>query len=338
MADKFKVVSLGKFGGGPLTAEKKELGSLSVEVELVAARCTTEDELIAAAGDADAILGGSRFFTRRVMEALPKCQIIATYSVGYDTIDIQAATDNNIIVVNNPAVCWCVEEVSNHALALLLATAKKLTIQNNLAKQGRWSEIRQILPPMAPIHGQTLGLIGCGNIGRMTARKAQCFGLTILGYDPYVDKSLAEESGINLVSSLSQLLNESDFVSVHAFLNEETHHLIGEVEFGQMKPTAFFINTARGPIVDEVALIKALHEKKIAGAGLDVFEKEPIAPDNPLLKMDNVVVLAHSASYSDTAIEVNSINPSQEVARVLSGKWPNNPVDGTVKPKTNLAK
>ncbi|MFC1954656.1 C-terminal binding protein [Chloroflexota bacterium] len=335
MAAKYKVVSLGKFGGGPMTNEEKELGSLDTEI-ILAPKCTTEDELIAATKDADAILGGSPFFTQRVMEALPKCIVIATYSVGYNTIDIAAATENNILVVNNPAYCWCVEEVSNHALTLLLASAKKLTIQNDLTKQGRWADAKQTLPPMAPIHGQTLGIVGCGDIGRMTARKAHCFGLRLLGYDPYVDRSLAEESGITLVSSLPKLLNESDFISIHTFLNEETWHLIGEEEFNQMKPTAYFINTARGPNVDEGALIKALQEKKIAGAGLDVFETEPIDPNNPLLKMDNVIVVPHSASYSDTAVEVNSINPAQEVARVLCGKWPNNPVNETVKPKIHL--
>ena len=337
MADKFKVISLGRMSGGPVTAEQKELDSLNAEVELVTATCTSEDELIAAAKDADAILGGSRFFTRRVMEALPKCRVIATYSVGFDAIDIDAATDNSIIVVNNPAVYWCAEEVSNHALALLLVCAKKMTIQNDLTKQGHWADARRTLPPMPSIRGQTLGLVGCGNIGRMTARKGQCFGLMILGYDPYVEISPVEESGITLMTSLPELLNQSDFVSVHTPLNEETRHMIGEAEFKQMKPSAYFINTARGPVVDEPALIEALQEKRIAGAGLDVFEMEPIAPDNLLLKMDNVVVVPHSASYSDAAIAEQPVNPAQEVARVLSGKWPNNPVNATVKPKVNLA-
>lgn len=337
MADKFKVISLGRMSGGPVTAEQKELDSLNAEVELVTATCTSENELIAAAKDADAILGGSRFFSRRVMESLPKCRVIATYSVGFDAIDIDAATDNNIIVVNNPAVYWCAEEVSNHALALLLICAKKMTIQNDLTKQGHWADARRTLLPMSSIRGQTVGLVGCGNIGRMTARKGQCFGLRILGYDPYVEKSLAGESGITLMTSLPELLNQSDFVSVHTPLNEETRHMIGEAEFKQMKPSAYFINTARGPVVDELALIEALQEKRIAGAGLDVFEMEPIAPDNPLLKMDNVVVVPHSASYSDAAIAEQPVNPAQEVARVLSGKWPNNPVNATVKPKANLA-
>ena len=310
MENKFKVVGLGKLSGGSTAAESRELAKLNAEVELVEARCTTEDELIAVAKDADAILGGGRLFTRRVMEALPKCKVIATYSVGYDTIDVEAATDNGIIVVNNPSSNWCAEEVSNHAIALLLVCAKKLALLNDWTKQGRWHETRRVLSPMVPIHGQTLGLIGCGDVGRMTTRKAQCFGLRTLGYDPYVDKSLASDCGMVLVS-LPELLKESDFVSVHTLLNDETRHLTGEVEFKKMKPTAYFINTARGAVVDESALIKALQEKWIAGAGLDVFEKEPIDPDNPLLKMDNVVVIPHTASYSDAALEQQAINPAQ---------------------------
>ena len=338
MAAKFKVVSLGKLGNPSLAPEEKELAGVKGGVEVIAARPTSEDEMISVAKDVDAILGAGRFLTPRVMAALPRLRIIATYSVGYDTLDIDAATANQIIIVNNPAVEWCLEEVANHAVALLLASAKKLVLLNNLVKQGRWSDTRQAMAPMAPVHGQTLGIVGCGNIGRSMAAKAKCFGLKVLGYDPYVDKALVKKSGLTLMSSLPGLLKESDFVSVHAFLNEETRHMIGENEFRQMKPTAYLINTARGPIVDEAALIKALQKKLIAGAGLDVFEKEPLAPDNPLLKMDNVVVLPHSASYSDAALEMHPINPAQEVARVLKGQWPNNVVNKGVEPKVNLVK
>ena len=335
---KYKVISLGKLGNPSLAPEEKELAGVKGGVEVVAARPTSENEMISAAKDADAVLGAGRFLTPRVMAALPKLRMIATYSVGYDTLDIDAATANHIIIVNNPALAWCLEEVSNQAFALLLACAKKLTILNNLVKEGRWNDTRQVMAPMASVHGQTLGIIGCGNIGRMVAEKARCFGLKLIGYDPYVDKALAKKSGITLTSSLPRLLKESDFVSIHAFLNEETRHMLGEDEFMQMKATAYLINTARGPIVDEAALIKALREKRIAGAGLDVFEKEPIAPDNPLIKMDNVVVFPHSASYSDAALEAHPINPSQEVARVLSGHWPHNVVNQGVKPKFNLTK
>ena len=336
MEKQFKVVRVDGIGSSAImVVETEELAK--VNAELVGAFCTTEDEIIEAAKDADAILAYEAHMTRRVMETLPKCKVIVNYGVGYDMVDIGAATDNNILVVNTPAPDWCVEEVSNHAITLLLACAKKLVFLNNRTKHGRWTEWGRTLAPMVSIHGQTLGVIGCGSTGRMTARKAQCFSLRVLGYDPYVDKSLAKEYGITLVS-LPELLKKSDFVSVHTFLSEETRHLIGEKEFKQMKPTAYFINTARGAIVDEPALIKALQEKWIAGAGLDVFEKEPVDSDNPLLKMDDVVVTPHCASYSDVAFKWLPTIVGQEAAKVLSGRWPKNVVNKSVKPKVNLVK
>jgi len=336
MEKQFKVVRADRMGNRAVMVEEAE-ELAKVNAELVGADCVTEDEIIEAAKDADAILTGGAQMTRRVLESLPKCKVIVRYGVGYDTIDVDAATDNGVIVVNNPAFQWCIEEVSNQAITLLLACAKKLAFLNDGTKQGRWAECKRAQAPMVSIHGQTLGLIGCGNIGRMTGRKAQCFSLKLLGYDPYLDKSLAKKDGITLVS-LPELLKESDFVSIHTFLNEETRHLMGEKEFKQMKPTAYIINTARGPVIDEPALIKALQEKWIAGAGLDVFEKEPVDPDNPLLKMDNVVVTPHSASYSDVAFKLNRVIVGQEAARVLSGRWPKNAVNKSVKPKINLIK
>ncbi len=331
MERQFKVVHVG--ADCPLsTKETEQLAKVNAEILEVA--CTTEDEVIEAAKGADVILGGAQI-TRRVMESLPKCKLIIGYGVGYDTLDLDAATDNSIIVVNNPSPQWCVEEVSNHAIALLLACAKKLVFQNNCVKQGRWAEGRQDRRPIPPIYGQTLGLIGCGNLGRMTAKKAQCFGLRVLGYDPYLDESLAKEYGITLVS-LPELLKESDFISVHILLNKETWHLVGEKEFKQMKSTAYFINTSRGRVVDEAALIKALQEKWIAGAGLDVFEKEPVDSGNPLLKMDNVVVTPHSASHSTVSLKQIGINVVQEAVKFFNGQWPKNVVNKTVEPKVTL--
>ena len=330
----FKVVRVDRMDDrSPMVEEAEELAKLNVE--LVDADCATEDEIIETAKDADAILVVAAQITRRVMEALTKCKVIVRYGIGYDTVDVAAATDNGILVVNIPDFCF--EEVSNHAITLLLVCAKKLVFLNDGVKQGRWIECKRAQAPMGSIYEQTLGLIGCGNIGRMTARKAQCFDLRVLGYDPYVDKSVAKEHGITLVS-LPELLKESDYISMHTLLNKETWHLIGEKEFRQMKPGAYFINTSRGSVVDEAALIKALQEKWIAGAGLDVFEKEPVDPDNPLLKMDNVVVVPHSASYSDAAFKRLRASVGQEAARVLSGRWPKNVVNKTVKPKVNLVK
>ncbi len=316
-----------------MVEEAEELAMANAQ--LVAADCATEEEIIKATRDADAIITTEAQITRRVMEASPKCKVAVRYGIGFDVIDVDAATDKGIVVINIPD--YCLEEVSNHAITLLLACAKKLVLLNNSLKQNCWAECKQAQAPMGSIYGQTLGLIGCGNIGRLTARKAQCFGLRILVYDPYVDKSLIKECGINLLS-LAELLKESDFISVHVPLNKETWHLIGEEEFRQIKPTAYFINTARGSIVDEAALIKALKEKWIAGAGLDVFEKEPIDPDNPLLKMENVIVTPHSASYSVTSFERLRRSVGQEVARVLSGWWPKNVVNRSVNPKVGLKK
>lgn len=317
----------------PMKEELEELNKVSAGI--IEANWFTEDDIIKAARDADAILTDAAKMTRRVMNSLTKCRVIVSYGIGYDHIDVEAATDNGILVVNVPD--FCLEEVSNHAIALLLICAKKLIFMNDGTKSGHWNECKQAQAPTGSIFGQTLGLVGCGNIGRMTARKAQCFGLRVLGYDPYVDKSLVAEYGINLVS-LPRLLKEADYISVHTLLKKETWHLIGEKEFRQMKPSAFFINTSRGSVVDEAALIKALQGRWIAGAGLDVFEKEPVDSNNPLLKMDNVVVSPHSAYYSDASSKRLLTSVGKEAARVLSGKWPKNVVNKTVKPKVNLIK
>ncbi|MFC1983700.1 C-terminal binding protein [Chloroflexota bacterium] len=333
MAKQFKVMRVDRAGSSvKMVEEAEELAKVNAEVSGV--DCNTEDEIIEVAKDADAITTGAAQITRRVLEALPKCKVIVRYGVGFDTIDVDAATDNGVVVVNVPDLFP--EEVSNHAIALLLACAKKMVPFNNLMKQGRWADAKRIQSPMVSIYDQTLGLIGCGNLGRLTARKAQCFSLKTIGYDPYVDKSLAEKHGITIVS-LPELLKESDYISVHTLLSEETFHLIGENELKQMKPTAYFINTSRGPVVDEAAIIKALQENWIAGAGLDVFEKEPIDADNPLLKLDNVIVTPHSAFYSDASAKQVRIRVGQEIASVLTGRWPKNVVNKGVKPKVNLA-
>jgi D-3-phosphoglycerate dehydrogenase / 2-oxoglutarate reductase len=316
-----------------LDEERAELNK--VNAELVEAVINNEDDIIAAAKDADAIITTYAPLTRKVFENLPKLLVAVRYGIGYDNIDVEAATDNNVIVVNIPDYCY--DEVSNHAIVLLLTCAKKIVQQNNLVKQGRVGEVQQILPPMGAINGQTLGLVGCGHIARVTAKKAQCFGLKTIGYDPYLDKKVAAAAGITLVS-LSELLKEADYVSVHALLNAETRHLISEKELRQMKPTAYIINTARGPVIDEAALVKALREKWIAGAGLDVVEKEPVTADNPLTRLDNVIITPHSAYYSDVSSKRLKTSVGQEAARVLSGYWPKNYVNKTVRPKKELKK
>ena len=247
-------------------------------IELVDIDAATEDEIIAKAKDADVVFIVRTAFTRRVFENLPKLRAVIRCGVGYDNVDVDAATDNRVLVVNVPDFCF--EEVSNHAIVLIIACAKKLVQLDHTLKTAGWKASRQLLDPMGSIWGQTLGIVGCGNIGRMTARKAQCFGLTVIGSDPYVDPDLARESGITL-KSLPEVMGESDYVSLHPCLNQETFHLIGEKELALMNPGAYLINTSRGSVVDEPALIRALRDRKIAGAGLDVFEMDPIDPDNP---------------------------------------------------------
>ena len=304
-------------------------------IELLDIDAVSEDEIIAKAGEADVLFTVRAAFTRRVFENLPKLQAVIRCGIGYDNIDVDAATDNHVLVINIPDFCF--EEVSNHALVLLLACAKKLVRMNHLLKSDGWGASRRIMEPMGSIWGQTLGIVGCGNIGRMTARKARCFGLNVIGHDPYVDRNLAGESGIAL-KSLPEVMAESDYVSLHPCLNQETFHLIGDKELHMMKPIAYLINTSRGSVVDEPALIRALQEKKIAGAGIDVFEKDPIDPDNQLLKMDNVIVTPHSAFYCDASFKRLRISVGQEAVRVAQGRWPKNVVNKDVKPKVNLVK
>ena len=311
--------------------ERIELDKIGARV--TSARCRTEEELIQVLRDADGIIVGGTKMTRHVIENLDNCKIIANYGIGVDNIDIGAATDHGIVVANTPD--FCIEEVSNHAILLLLACAKKLVLLHNALVSDNWS--RGLVAPMPTIYGQTLGLIGFGNLGQAVARKAKAFQMQVMAYDPYGSKAEAWKAGVNLYRvELDQLLRQADFVSIHVPLNQETRHLLGEEQFGMMKPTAFLINTSRGSVVDEPALIKALQEGQIAGAGLDVFEKEPPDADNPLLAMDNVTVTMHTASYSDAAFRAFRIRVGGEVARVLSGRWPLCPLTRAVKPRVSL--
>ena len=301
--------------------------------DLVGVNAVTEDEIINAAKDADGIITGADFITSKVMKALPRLKVVVRYGVGYDTIDIDAATEQGVVVAYIPDYCY--EEVSNHAITMILALNRKIVIQNNFLKSGKWREAQQSRPPIGPIYGETLGIVGTGNIGRLTGRKGQAFGLKAIGYDPYVDKSLVYPFGISFVD-LPTLLRESDYISLHVPLNKETNHMIGEKELSMMKPTAFLVNTSRGPVIDEQALIRALQQKKIAGAGIDVFEKEPTEADNPLFKMDNVICTPHSAFFSNVSVIRQRHRVGEEAARVLGGRWPRNVANKGVNPKVPL--
>jgi D-3-phosphoglycerate dehydrogenase len=317
----------------PLPDERDVLARSGLEAQLISSQCQDEEDVIELARDADAILDIRTPITRRVIENLPRCKVMVRYGIGVDTFDIPAATEHGIVLANVPD--FCIEEVSNHALLLLLACAKKLVGLDAMVRAGGWQSLGQGIAPMGTIHGQTLGLVAFGKIPRALVGKARALGLHCLVYDPYVDEKTVRCYGAE-PARFEEVLAQADYLSVHAPLTEETQRMFGEREFRLMKPTAFFINTARGKVVYEPALIRALQEGWIAGAGLDVLEEEPPALDNPLLSMDNVTLTPHSASYSDAAFAELRRRVMQEAVRVLKGYWPHSLVNPGVKERIRL--
>ncbi len=316
------------------------LTKLGAEVEKTF--CATEEELISACSEADAVIAlGIRItpgyiFSLKVIENLNKCRLIALTGIGHDNVDIAAATEKGICVANVPY--YCLEEVSDHAMALILACARKFYQLLPDIKKGKWSTQADYLSALKPLHrlsGQTLGLIGFGNIARTLVPKARAFGFRIIAYAPHVPSILFETFKVESVE-LDKLLEESDFVSMHTALTSETKHMMGLKQFKKMKPTAYFINTARGELVDEGALYTALSEGLIAGAGLDVLESEPPGLDNPLLKLSNVLITGHFAYYSEESREELFRWPWEEIARVLQGEWPQGLVNPQVKERFSV--
>jgi D-3-phosphoglycerate dehydrogenase len=323
---KLKVVHTDAPPDAPLEAERRELAR--VGAVLVSSQCHTEDDVIDLAHDADAILNAAALITRRVIGTLERCRLIVRYGIGVDTIDIPAATERGIMVANVPD--FCLEEVSNHALMLLLACAKRLVRLDGAVRAGAWGRRREILQGADAIAGQTLGLVAFGKIPRALVPKARALHMEILSHDPYVQAGTFQSYGVTPVG-FEELLERSDYVSVHTPLNTDTRGLFDAAAFRRMKPSAYFINTSRGPVVVESALIQALQEGWIAGAGLDVFEAEPLPPDSPLTALDNVVLTPHSASYSEAAFAELYRRVGAEAARVLSGEPPENLVNPAVK-------
>ena len=285
-----------------------------------------EAEIIARTRDADALVVSSSPVTRGVMSALEGLKVVVRTGVGYDIIDVPAATELGVIVVNIPDI-W-IREVANHAVALLLALNRKIVTLDGQIHAGVWSSG---VPGerTGSIHGETVGIVGLGNIGTAFARRIAAFETTVIAHDPYVEEARFKALGVERVS-LEDLAARSDYVSVHTLLNAETRHLIGEAFFRRMKPTAILINTSRGPVVDERALAAALEAKQLAGAALDVWEKEPVAADHPLLKMDNVIATPHAAYFSSPAVAQVPRRCGEEIARVLTGQRPLNVVNPDV--------
>jgi D-3-phosphoglycerate dehydrogenase / 2-oxoglutarate reductase len=293
----------------------------------------SEDEFVAAAKDADALYAKGRPITKKMIDGLNRCKIISLGSVGVDTVDIEAATTKGIPVTNCPDTF--IEEVADHAMTLILATHRRLIEQDRMVREGRWSEGRPALLKIPRLRGMTLGLIAFGHVARAVAERAKPFGLHIIAYDPYIEEIVMVERGVEPVS-LAELLARADIVSMHTPATESAHRLIREEHFRQMKPTAIYVSTGRGPTTDEPALIKALDEGMIAGAGLDVLEKEPPGDNNPLLRMNKVILTAHVASATARFDPARRRRVGLELSLVLSEKWPMSCVNPSVLAKSDL--
>ena len=317
-------------GLGGYTYEMEALKRLGVEIIEVA---PNEAEFIQAARDADAVYAKGMKFTSQVINALDKCRVISLGSVGVDTVDVGAATAKGIPVTNCPDTF--IEEVADHAMMLLLACHRRVIEQDRIVREGRWTEGRPHLLKVPRLMGSTLGFIAFGRVARATARRAKAFGLHIIAHDPFVDEQTIATEGAE-PASLDEVLARSDFISMHMPATPEAQAYLGEKQFQKMKRTAIFINTGRGPTVKEAGLIKALQEGWIAGAGLDVFEVEPIQPDNPLIGMKNVILSPHNASASARFDPARRRRVGQEIANVLSGRWPLSCVNPTVLPTAGL--
>jgi len=262
-----------------------------------------------------------------VMAAAPRLKVISNFAVGFDNVDIPAATKRGIVVTHTPDVLT--ETVADFTVCLMLAAARRLVEADRYMRDGKWKTWEPLLLAGQDIHHATLGLIGLGRIGAAVARRAQGFGMQVLYYDVVRREDLERSLSITY-RSLDDVLRDSDVISVHVPLSEQTRHLIGRAQFALMKNTAVFVNTSRGPVVDQAALTQALASRRIFAAGIDVFEQEPVSPDDPLLKLDNVIVVPHIASASiPTRIRMATLAAENLVA-VLQGKRPPNPVNPEV--------
>jgi D-3-phosphoglycerate dehydrogenase len=306
----------------------------AVGADLVVGGCKTDEEVVAVAADADAIMTTMYFMKRSLFEQLPNCQVVVRGGVGYDNLDVEAATDLGILICN--IIDYGYHEVANHAFALLLAMNRKLIQLDRGARNGEPRPPRGALAHVGRIHGQTLGLVAFGHIAREVAKRGQGFGMDVIAYDPFVDPEVAKAAGVELVE-LDELMRRSDWLSVHAPLSEATRGLIGAEQLALAKPSLYLAITSRGGVVDEAALADALREDRIAGAGIDVWVHEPVRADEPLLQFDNVIATNHYAWYGDVSAAVLRQRIPEAAADVLRGVKPRSIVNPSVLERRPLA-
>lgn len=308
-------------GAGPdrvLIEEKESLDRPDIELRQPGP-CRTPQAVLEAVRDADVALCGAEPYTEEVFAGAPKLKMVIRYGVGVDTVDLEAATRHGVVVGYLPD--FCIDEVANHALMLVLACAKKVRQLDDAMRTQGWAASRALLTPMGAIHGETVGLIAFGNISRAMAQRCQALGMTVIASDPFVAPEVFAAAGVESVS-LDELAARSDYVSCHLPLGPKTRGFVNASFFQRMKPTAYFVNTSRGPVVNEPDLIAALQEKRIAGAGLDVFEVEPMAAGHPFLSMPQVTLTPHSASYADSTFATQRRRVGRDALRVLEGGLP----------------
>jgi D-3-phosphoglycerate dehydrogenase len=321
MAARFTVAVTDDRYGGAYDEERRVLAEIGAE--LVVNDFKTEDEAIAGLARADGVLVNLFPMPGRVISSLGHCRVLSRYGVGFDNVDVAAATAKGIWVARVPD--YSIEDVSDQALALLLACVRGVAFKDRGVRAGRWNLHKEV--PTRRIAGRTLGLVGYGAIARCLHRKTAGFGLArVLVFDPYVDAAVVRKAGAEPVD-LELLLCESDYVSVHVPLGAETRGLIGGRQLGLMKGAAILVNTSRGPVVDEKALAAALAARRIGGAGLDVFETEPLPADSPLRKLENVVLSDHAGWYSEESVPELKTKAARNVAAVLAGGKPAYPVN-----------
>jgi D-3-phosphoglycerate dehydrogenase len=297
------------------TIEEQVLAPLGAD--LIVASTGEEDELVQLVPHAHAIMVNWRSVSARVLRAAPHCLTVARYGVGLDNIDVGEATRLGMVVSNVPD--YCIEEVSDHTIALLMACARGIATFARTTRSGEWN--LRAHGPLGRVSEQTLGLVGFGRMAQAVARKAAGLGLRVLAYKPRSGHHAAA-SLVDFTTDLDSLLRASDYVSVHVPLTAETRHMISEDQFAAMKPTAYLINTARGSVVDQAALERALSNGRIAGAALDVLESEPADPADTLLRLDNVIVTPHAAFSSAISIPELQRKTAENVATILRGELP----------------
>ncbi|MFO7945549.1 MAG: C-terminal binding protein [Armatimonadota bacterium] len=283
-----------------------------LQLELKTVQLTEPDELLAECESADALLVAGAWVTREVMEGLPRLKVVVRYGVGMDRIDLQAAEELGVVAQN--VRDFCTGEMADHCLGMLLACARNLCEYAKSSRQGLWGD--GVDRPVSRLQGAIAGIVGFGAIGRALATRLSALEMNVLCYDPYIDADAAAAPGVKSVQ-LEDLLSQADFVSLNCALTDDTRQLIGAAELEAMKPTAFLINTSRGEVVDEAALIEALQQERIAGAALDVLQTEPPPKDHPLLQMERVLVTPHVAWYSEEAAEDVVVGAFEHLARLL---------------------